>query len=254
MSHAANAFEPVVVEGAAGGAPIVFVCEHASADMPARFGDLGISAETRNSHAAWDPGALDVARRLARRFDAPLVYGGVSRLLYDCNRSPDARDAIPPRSERHVIPGNADLSAEERERRIAEIYRPFCRALESKIETRAPKAIVTVHSFTPVYFGEQRSVEIGLLHDRDSRLADAMLARAPASGPRMRRNEPYGPGDGVMHTLRTHAEARGLLNVMIEIRNDLIAKREDQAAVAAGLGDLLEAAFADCAIDVSEVS
>ena len=41
-------------------------------------------------------------------------------------------------------------------------------------------AVVTVHSFTPVHFGEPRAVELGILHDEDSRLADGMLARAGA--------------------------------------------------------------------------
>lgn len=243
MSKCSRAFEPVLVEMASGHSPVLFVCEHASAEFPEMFGDLGTSLETRESHAAWDPGALAVARLMADHFGAPLVYGGVSRLLYDCNRSPEAADAIPPRSEIHVIPGNANLGAREREERIETIYRPFERALSRTIDETRPEAIVTVHSFTPIYFGVPRSVEVGLLHDRDSRLADRMIDGAGDIGFKIERNQPYGPGDGVMHTLRKHGEGRGLLNVMIEIRNDLVADTDGCERIAGQLSTLLSAAI-----------
>jgi predicted N-formylglutamate amidohydrolase len=41
-------------------------------------------------------------------------------------------------------------------------------------------------------------------------------------------NEPYGPGDGVLHTLNLHAAPRGLEHVMIEIRNDLVSDERGQ--------------------------
>lgn len=248
MTPSDAAFEPVYVEGDVREATLLFVCEHASADFPARFGDLGISEATRNSHAAWDLGALETARAMAAHFSAPLVRGGVSRLLYDCNRPPEAPDAIPKTSEIHPIPGNADLSADARAERIERIYRPFRAALSRTIDQVRPSVLVTVHSFTPVYFGQRRDVEIGLLHDRDARLADAMLAKGAPLDFNVRRNEPYGPGDGVMHTLCEHAESRGLLNVMIEIRNDLITESGAVMRVAGALAGMLEAALDACAI------
>jgi predicted N-formylglutamate amidohydrolase len=65
-------------------------------------------------------------------------------------------------------------------------------------------------------------VELGILHDEDSRLADAMLAQT-SNDYISRRNDPYGPQDGVTHTLNLHGGARGLDNVMLEVRNDLVA-------------------------------
>ncbi|MEM8797979.1 MAG: N-formylglutamate amidohydrolase, partial [Pseudomonadota bacterium] len=64
----------------------------------------------------------------------------------------------------------------------------------------------------------------------DARLADALLNIA--EGYDIRRNEPYGPEDGVTHTLKRHALPRNLLNVMIEIRSDLIETPEECAAMA----------------------
>jgi predicted N-formylglutamate amidohydrolase len=102
--------------------------------------------------------------------------------------------------------------------------------------------LVTVHSFTPVYFGKTRDVEVGILHDRDSRLADAMIARADRMQTNyvVRRNEPYGPADGVTHTLVEHGLANGLPNVMIEVRNDLLGDEDGQTAMAAFLTNLIK--------------
>jgi predicted N-formylglutamate amidohydrolase len=100
-----------------------------------------------------------------------------------------------------------------------------------------------MHSFTPVYKGTQRQVEIGLLHDSDSRLADAMLELAPTqTGCVVRRNEPYGPQDGVTHTLKEHALPKTLPNVMIEVRNDLIQTEGQQRDMAILLAEWVRVA------------
>ncbi len=234
---AAAADAPVRIVNPGGRAPVLLVCEHASNRIPDEMGDLGLSPEARESHVAWDPGALGVAQHLARLLDAPLVHSTVSRLVYDCNRPPEAPDAMPARSEIHDIPGNAGISEAERARRTDRYYRPFREALAGRLDAfAAPPALVTVHSFTPVFHGRSRDVELGILHDADSRLADALLQTAPGhTGLRTRRNEPYAPKDGVTHTLRTHALPRGLPNAMLEIRNDLIDTPARQEALAAGL-------------------
>ena len=105
-------------------------------------------------------------------------------------------------------------------------------------------AVVTVHSFRPVHFGELRAVELGILHDEDSRLADRMLVRAGAlPHRRVARNEPYGPDDGVTHSLRLRALSRGLANVMIEVRNDLLRGPGQTAGIAREILTLLEPAL-----------
>jgi predicted N-formylglutamate amidohydrolase len=95
---------------------------------------------------------------------------------------------------------------------------------------RADPVIVTIHSFTPVYKGQTRDVEVEILHDSDSRIADAMLRIAPRQD--VRRNAPYGPKDGMTHTLQEHAVKHGQLNVMIEVCNDLISDNASQTAMA----------------------
>lgn len=254
---AGPAGETVAVENPAGRGAFVLVCEHASSAIPAEFEGLGLAPAAQASHVAWDPGALAVARRMAELLDAPLVAQRVSRLVYDCNRPPDAESAVPEVSEVHRIPGNAGLSRQARAARAARFYEPFRKALAACLEARMAEGrrpvLLTVHSFTPVYHGVRRETGLGILHDRDRRFADALLAAARGlkggrqEGPEglaVHRNRPYGPKDGVTHTLATQAIPRGLLNAMIEIRNDLVSDPAGQRAMADWLADCARAALA----------
>jgi predicted N-formylglutamate amidohydrolase len=236
--------EVVEVVKTSGRHEIVLVCEHASAFIPPWFNRLGVSQDIALSHLAWDPGAGDTAVALSEGLDAVLVRGNVSRLVYDCNRPPGSPDAIRETGEHIAIPGNRGLSPIERAERVEKYYLPFRRTLAGVLSTHhAEPVLVTIHTFTPVFEDRPRHVEIGIVHDADSRFADAVFD--VARGYDIRRNEPYGPEDGVTHTLREHGMANGLLNVMIEIRNDLVATPEQCRAMAGRLQNWLEEALAN---------
>lgn len=247
----------VLVEPGSGG-PAVVLCDHASNHVPERFGRLGLESADLLRHIAWDPGALGVARRLAARLGAPLVAGGVSRLVIDCNRDPEAPDAITPLSETTPIPGNQAITPEDRAWRIAEVHAPFHRAIDEVVGARAtegPCAVVSVHSFTPVYRGVARPWHVGVLHDEDTRLSDPLLAE-------LRRdptlvvgdNQPYSPADRVYTTLERHARSRRLPCAMIELRNDLIATPADEIAWGDRLAQALEAVLPRLLASIQTIS
>ena len=207
-----------------GVSPIVLVCEHASNHIPTYLNNLGLRRNDLERHIAYDIGAAGVARVLAQALDAPLIVNRFSRLIYDCNRAPNHVAAVPIVSEIYEISSNANLSTSQRQRRIDEVYRPFHRALEDALDKRAaariPTAVVSIHSFTRVYHGMRREVDLGLLFDRNDHMAKA-FGPGP-DGFTTRFNEPYGPENGVMHLMNVHGYARGLHHLMIEICNDLI--------------------------------
>ncbi len=228
-----------------GPSPIVVVCEHASNYIPEEYNDLGLSADALKSHVAWDPGAKLVSQHLSKLLDCPLITSEVSRLVYDCNRPPEAESAMPMKSEIFDVPGNANLSPAQKTERVSNFYEPF-RAMTADVisDVGAEAVLVTIHSFTPVYSGEPRDVELGILHDLDSRLADAVMALAPQfTSMNVMYNEPYGVSDGVTHTLKLHGVANNILNVMIEIRNDLLQSQEQAHSVAIMLSGLLTGAL-----------
>ncbi len=231
-----------------GAAPFVLICEHASNAFPSRYGTLGLTAAERESHIAWDPGALAVAQRLSTRLDAPLIHATISRLVIDLNRDPEAPDSIAAVSESTAVAGNAGLATAARAERVAAVYRPFHDAVDRFLGARrAPtRAIVSMHSFTPIYRGVARPWHVGLIHDADDRLAmrvAAGLSRDPSLVVGL--NQPYSPADRVFHTLDRHAVRRGLPPLMIEVRNDLIRDAGGQDAWAGRLAPLIEEAVTD---------
>ena len=180
-----------------------------------------------------------------------MILQRYSRLVYDCNRPPESPDAMPVLGELTPIPGNerSERGAKMLER-IEAIYRPFHAAVSQVLDLRAaekmPAILVTIHSFTPVFKGNKRNLHLGILHDHDARFADRMLSVfGRTNDVVVKRNEPYGPKDGVCHTLNLHAGARGLLNVMIEIRNDLIVENAGQEKWGDCLADVLRQAVGE---------
>jgi len=215
----------IINESAEG--PFVLVCEHASNRIPAVFEHIGISEQAQQSHAGWDIGALSLSLALSHSLSSPLVASTVSRLIYDCNRAPDSSTAIVPRTDIEDIPGNQSLTHQQRLQRVDNVYAPFTQALIDLLDRRQAQSIhtclVTVHSFTPVLHGQTRSVELGILHDKDSTLADLILAIATKHTTlAVERNQPYGPSDDVTHTLKKHALTRNMANVMLEVKNSLL--------------------------------
>ncbi len=240
----AIAEQAVRVTNPGGTSPYVFTCDHASNHMPPEFGTLGLAEEEFQRHIAWDPGALPVATMLAKALDATLIETCVSRLVIDCNRPLDAHNLIPEVSETTAIPGNAGLAAEQRQARVDLVWRPFHNTIAATVEERLAAGretrLVSVHSYTPVYFGKQRPWHIGIIHDEDERISVPLLrALNGVAGIKVGANEPYSPADLVYFTLERHARSRGLACAMIEIRNDEIADTAGQRKWAGLLASLL---------------
>lgn len=234
----------VKVTNPGGSSPYLFTCDHASNYMPSEFGTLGLEAGELTRHIAWDPGALPVAKVMARALDATLVETCVSRLVIDCNRPLDAPNLISEVSETTTIPGNAKLTQTERQARIDLVWSPFHDTIERTIEERIAQGretrLVSVHSYTPVYLGKARPWHIGIIHDEDERIAAPLLGALNAvPGIVVGANEPYSPADLVYFTLERHARSRGLACAMIEIRNNEIATGAGQAKWAELLAAIL---------------
>src|SRR5258705_2003280 len=155
---------PALLVNGDGRSRYVLVCEHASNQLPKSLGTLGLPESDLQRHIAWDIGAEQVARLLSRLLDAPLLLQRFSRLAYDCNRPPDSTEAMPEISETTHIPGNRHLSSDDRLMRTREIYRPFHATIADLLDHRAAEGtrslVVTIHSFTPVYKGTPRAVEL----------------------------------------------------------------------------------------------
>lgn len=255
MSHSAllAADEPPpfeIVEGT-GRPPAVFVCDHASLRFPRSLNGLGLADRDRARHIAWDIGAAAVARALAARFSAPAVLAGYSRLVIDCNRSLSDPTSIPVISDGTIVPGNRDLDPQARDGRIAEIFHPYHAAVQRTLKDRTVEdgvpALVCVHSYAPrlMVRDEPRPWQIGVLWDRDPRMALPLMAWLAERGVVVGDNEPYSGRDHYTHTVNTHAAQVGRAHVSVEIRQDLIEETAGAERWTGILGDALATIFAD---------
>ncbi len=223
----------------------LLLCEHAGNTIPQSLNNLGLPAEVLKTHIAYDIGAEATARRIASALDVTLIIQRYSRLLIDCNRPPPAPDSIPTVSHGTTIPGNRNLTPEDRERRIAEIFNPLDNALTAHFQNTETNWAFSIHSFTPELDGKHRPWELGLLFRHDNDTSNAMAAYAARHYPQVNTglNEPYQIDDESDWFIPQHAERNRVQNCLIEIRNDLISDTEGQKKWAAIVADLIRHAI-----------
>ncbi len=208
----------------------VVTCDHASNAVPAWVGDLGLPPADMGRHIAWDVGAAGLAVMLADRLGGPCVLSAFSRLVIDPNRGEDDPTLVMRLYDGSVVPGNARLTDACVARRVERLHRPYHAAVAGLCG--AQTAIVAVHSFTPALRGRPpRPWHVGILWSpRDPRLARPLIASLRAEPDLcVGDNQPYAghlPGDSIDR----HALGPGRLNVLVEVRNDLIAAPLDQEA------------------------
>jgi predicted N-formylglutamate amidohydrolase len=222
-----------VLEGRAD-AGLILLCDHAGNAIPPAYGTLGLPPEQLLRHIAYDIGAAHVTRRLAAALGAPALLTRYSRLLIDPNRGADDPTLIMRLSDGAVIPGNRRLDDAERERRTSLYYAPYHRAIAAVIDrclaSGTPPMLLSIHSFTESWKETPRPWHVGVLWDRDLRLARPLLEALYAEGDLIvGDNEPYS-GQLEGDCLWQHATCRGLVNALIEIRQDLIRDAAGQEA------------------------
>lgn len=236
--------EAYQILGQARGGRWLVTCDHASNHVPdwVAGGDLGIGAEDMGRHIAWDVGAWGLACELGRLLDSPVIGSRFSRLVIDPNRGEDDPTLLMKLYDGTIIPANRHAGAEELERRLERLYRPYHAALAGLAEGRV---IVAVHSFTPCLKGRApRPWQVGVLYSHlDERFSRPLIARLQAEGDLcVGDNEPYSghlPGDAIDR----HALSHRRPNVLVELRNDLIATPAAQRAWADRLAPHLDAAL-----------
>ena len=238
---------PVRLTMPGGPSQFLLVCDHAGRAVPARLGDMGVSPADWDRHIAWDIGAAGLCDLLAPLLGATCIAQAYSRLVIDCNRAPGHPTSIPPVSDGTCIRGNQGVSAQDIASRVAEIFTPYHEAIRGELDRRAQAGrqavLIAVHSFTPVFGGVARPWQAGVLHNRDPRLGRALARLLTDDGFLVGDNEPYQLSDASDYTVPVHAERRGLAYVELEIRQDLIALPDGQAAWAERLARLLPLAL-----------
>ncbi len=234
----AEAYE--VVRGGQGAAGIVLSCEHASARLPPAWPWPESDRRLQNTHWNVDIGAAEFTREMAELVGATAVLARFTRLLIDPNRVLDSATLFRDSAEGLPIQLNEGLDDEERQRRIDQYYLPFHRAMDRYIgQAQSANLLFSVHSFTPMYEGVARELELGVLFDENADLADAVCAGLSDAGFDARLNEPWSGLNGLMYSALRHATTYKKRSLEIEMRQDLSADANWRAQFAHTLRDVM---------------
>ena len=236
---------PFFITGSEKKGPWLITCDHARNLVPKAIGSksLGLPEKEMQRHIAYDIGAEGLSLALGTLLKSPVLCSNFSRLVIDPNRGEDDPTLIMKIYDGTVIPANRDADAAETITRLNAYHRPYHKAY-AKLATQV-QAIIAIHSFTSKLKGRpSRPWEIGILFAEDRRLSDPTIARLQSRGDlTVGINEPY---DGHLRgdSVDQHALRDGRLNILIEVRNDLIKNQKGQESWARLLAPILQQALA----------
>lgn len=209
--------------------PLILTCEHASAEIPADYNNLGLPDSALQTHIARDLGCRELTIALARELNCTAFLGNWSRLLIDLNRREDETELIVSVSDGTNIPGNQNLTVTEKEFRLHNYYRPYHQAIEDKLarlqKLNLKPRLFSIHAFTPqLQGGNFRPWNAGILFLEPTPLGIGLLRRLTAlTGLMVEANQPYDlrqykTGSAVMHGAENYLD-----NALIEIRDSEFA-------------------------------
>lgn len=235
---------PVTVINEESESPVLFLCDHATPFIPRAMQKLGVEDHHLNRHVAYDIGIKAVTEGLANHFGARAIFSNFSRLIVDPNRKLDNETLIPEVSDGCAVPANMNLCPKEREARLQTFYWPYqntiATTLDRMLDAGQVPVIISMHSMTHEMNGEPRPWMISALWNEDDRIPVPFMERLQARGIPCGDNVPYSGRDGHGYTMETHADKRGLPNLLIEVRQDLIGHEAGVAEWTATLAEVLE--------------
>ncbi|MEM6384399.1 MAG: N-formylglutamate amidohydrolase [Pseudomonadota bacterium] len=244
--------EPFSIYNEDGQSPFLLTGDHADNLVPKALNALGLPPEELTRHIGIDVGVKPMGRILADLLDAAFLFQPYSRLVIDCNRPPHQADAVPAVSDGIRVPGNLNLSEAERAVRVREIFdvyhARFIDVLRRRDEVGQPTVLVALHSFTPRHgdFPEPRPWHVGVLWNRDFRLADPLIKHLRTEPDLIvGENQPYRVSDELDYAIPVHGEARGIVSVELEVRQDLLVDEAGCRVWANRLARVLRAALTD---------
>ena len=217
------------------------ICDHASNNIPYSYDNLGLNEDILKTHIAYDVGAKEVAVHLSNILDCPLVMSDFSRLLIDPNRGIDDPTLIMKISDDNIIKGNQNIDnfkeSNERNKRLRNYYNIYHNKISELIKLRISNkkypAIISIHSFTPLWKNKKRNIDIGILWDNDYRLPKIFFEYFKKNSKDLiiGDNKPYS-GRLKNDSIYKHATMNGLANILVEVRQDLIIKKNTQISIA----------------------
>lgn len=223
-------------EEISGSSRVLLTCEHATQRMPPGW-SWPTEDERRlvDTHWAYDIGAERLTRELAELTGGGALLSNFTRLLVDPNRELSSPTLFREHAESVIVQLNHELDDAERQRRIDLLYQPYHDALARVAAASSAETMLSIHTFTPNYEGEERAVELGVLFDSRETEARAFGAALERAGFAIEYNEPWSGRNGLMYSVESHANANAKIGLEIEVRQDRVRDAAYRGALVAAI-------------------
>lgn len=199
----------------------LFTAEHASAVIPVPVQDTDIPFLT--THWAVDIGILPLMKLLCEQHHAQGIYTQYSRLWIDTNRDPHQDGLIKTHIDDTPLSFNQSLTEQDALQRLAEVHEPYHHAISSSITTHTkPPLLVSLHSFTPIWNNHIRTMDIGVLFDRDEELAHICTELLQQEGFFVEENKPYSGKNGLIYSAHRHGTEKNIPYIELEFNQSII--------------------------------
>ena len=166
------------------------------------------------------------------------IIGEYSRLIIDLNRDISDPTLIPEIVDRKIITKNLSLTNYDKKKRISEIYNKYHYKIKTAIKHNNIMALISLHSFNPIFKKKKRDIHFGILSNKDRRLSDCIIIEMKRRKMKVGENEPY-EGHLIGDTMYKHGLKNNLYHTLIEIRNDLLSSSTKINKVAALLKKII---------------
>lgn len=248
---------PMALDARFGDSPIIITAPHAGWLVPSvmyRDGKpLGLEhhmfdpTNPARRHEACDWGTAELMSELAEEgtlMEASMMVANYSRLVVDLNRTPEVWLTTKLDELGSPVPSNQGITENNADWRINNFYNPWFSTLNYLIgkakERHGFAVVLDIHSFTPVFNGVQRDVDIGSISltdtPRNLRIDATVRRRALEIGLDYKPNAPYNVRANPYTRRRFATEIiSGTFNATyhgLEIRNNLLATPKGHKEIA----------------------
>jgi predicted N-formylglutamate amidohydrolase len=214
----------------------LFSCEHATNRIPPPLEASQSDKEFLHTHWALDIGTRQLVQDLVHRTRSMGVMARFSRLVCDANRHKNRRDLILPDIDGTPLGFNSNVDEAEAVRRIETYHEPYHDGLDKAIRMRkensSPFLFLSVHSFTPIWKSRMRTMDVGILFNDYSHLAEQLRRSFEEEGLFVAMNEPYSGKFGLMYAADRHGIGHGIQHIELEYNQSILCTAERVAAVA----------------------
>ena len=216
----------------------VFTAEHASPAIPSTIQKTDVPY--LQTHWAYDIGILPLMELLCKKNHSQGIYTRYSRLWIDTNRAPNQDGLIKTHIETTPLSFNQSLTEQDKQKRILDIHESYHRVISSSIEAHEqPPLLISLHSFTPIWNNHIRTMDVGVLFDRDENLAHICTKLLREEGFFVEENQPYSGKNGLIYSAHRHGTENNIPYVELEFNQSIICSPQRIERVAVKLSHVL---------------